>query len=250
MVLTSCEKVIDVDLNSANPQYVIEGELFAGDHPFTVHVAKTTDYYGKAPQEQVNDAVVLLKSSTGDSLVVPATGNGLYQLPSFIATAGTTYQLQVTAGGNTYTASSTLPQAVLIDSTKYEYEDGGFGDPGYEVTAYFNDPGDRSNYYRMLVTVNDTFLNEAEDLAVFNDKFNNGNLVKADYRKRFRLGDQIKIELRSIDKGVHDYFTSLEQILRNQNGPAPANPLSNFDGGVLGYFGAYSNSKVEVTIVE
>ena len=42
--LLSCEKVVNIDLNEAAPQYVVEGEVFEGTDTVRVLVSLTTDY--------------------------------------------------------------------------------------------------------------------------------------------------------------------------------------------------------------
>ncbi|MCB0535714.1 MAG: DUF4249 family protein, partial [Saprospiraceae bacterium] len=45
LACASCEKVIDVDLNSAAPRTVIEANLKEGDQQFQVLVYQTKDYF-------------------------------------------------------------------------------------------------------------------------------------------------------------------------------------------------------------
>lgn len=250
LLFSSCQKVIDVNLNDAAPQYVVEANLFEGTNAFNVHVAKTTDYFGTSPQQQVNDAIITLSDEAGNSVTIPFTGNGNYTIPAFTAVKGSIYKLEVQAGGNTFTASSKVVGAVPIDSVSFEYKEaeGAFLDAGYDVVCYLSDPAGDKNNYRLILTQNDTLQNKPNDLYLFDDKYNNGKLVKANYRQRFRPGDNLKFELRTMDDTVYEFYKTLANILSNQNGPAPANPLSNFSGGALGYFGAFSVSKAAITL--
>lgn len=249
MLFVSCEKVVNIDLNETDPMYVIEGEVFEGTNPLRVKIAKTTDYYGKAPQTLIDDATVVIGLPDGTTTTVPSTGNGIYILPDFNAIGGSTYTLKVQVEGQEFTASTVVPAAVPFDSINYEYDDAAadFIDPGYEVTAFITDPLEANNF-RAIVTVNDT----AQDgLALFDDKFNNGQTIELDPFDRFRLGDTITIELRTMDRPVYDFFTTLSEALSNgQGGPAPANPLTNIKGGALGYFGGFGVSKIGVRIRE
>jgi len=248
LLFTSCEKVIDVDLNNASPQYVVEGELYEGTDTVEVQVARTTDYYGRAPQVAIEDAVVLLSDNEGNSKNIPHVGNGRYELPNFTAVAGREYFLRVTTGDRVFTASSVMPFPVKIDSVTKEFKPVDFRKEGYEVAARFTDPGDQTNYYRMVYIINDTLQNTPDDLYLFNDKYNNGKPVKADLFRRFEKGDKIEFELRSMDERMFEFFTTLSEVLNNQNGPAPANPNSNIEGGALGYFGAFTSSTGKILI--
>jgi len=246
----SCEKVVNIDLNETDPQYVIEGKLFEGTNPVTVKVSRTTDYYNNKPQELVNDAEVLLFSDSGDSLVIPATGGGMYELPSFTASTGVSYRLRVRVGGREFNAISAMPAVVPIDSMEYEFEEEDFRDAGYEVAARFTDPADQKNNYRMLLWLNGEYQNKHEDISVFNDKFNNGKRIRADFFKRFNAGDTIEVALLTMDDAVYEYFFSLDELINNNNGPAPANPVTNITGGAQGYFGAFGRSRASVVIPE
>ena len=48
-----------------------------------------------------------------------------------------------------------------------------------------------------------------------------------------RDGDNIRLEVRAIDKRSYDYLYSM-QVMDN----AGTNPIANFTGGLLGYFSA------------
>src|SRR5690606_39711682 len=110
-----------------------------------------------------------------------------------------------------------------------------------EVGSRFTDPSGLASYYRLITMINDTLQNQPEYLYLLNDKFNDGRAVKADLFRRFKVGDKIAFELRGMDEQVADFFTSLNDVLNNQSGPAPANPNSNIQGGALGYFGAFTS---------
>ena len=43
-LLSSCTKVIDLNLNEADPKIVIEAELVSGTRDFTVKITKTSDF--------------------------------------------------------------------------------------------------------------------------------------------------------------------------------------------------------------
>ena len=55
-LLNSCTKVIDINLNEADPKIVIEAELISGTHDFTVKITKTTDFFNPGQPVTVADA--------------------------------------------------------------------------------------------------------------------------------------------------------------------------------------------------
>lgn len=248
LALTSCQKVVDIDLNDANKKIVIEAALSNGEQPFLVNITKTTDFYGKEQQVTVDNAEVTITNDDGTTFIVPSAEKGLYALTTFKGVPGHTYTLKVKANGTEYTAQSTMPYDVQIESLTYEYKEADLGEAGYQLKYTFSDPADQDNNYLMMLTVNDTLLENPADLLLFNDKKALGNVMGNDFYKRFKKGDKIQVELRGMDNEVYMYLSTLREILTNQNGPAPANPVSNIKGGALGYFGAFNTSKKQITI--
>lgn len=77
--LFSCQKVINVNLNDAKPQYVIEASMYEGTHDFKVKITQTTSYFEPQSVPLVNDAVVTLYDNNLNALPLTATGNGWYE---------------------------------------------------------------------------------------------------------------------------------------------------------------------------
>jgi hypothetical protein len=246
--LSSCEKVVNVDLNKAEDKYVIEAPLYEGDHPFKVRIFKTTDYYGISKQVGVNDAKVVIVGN-GDSIVVPPIAEGEYELSSYQAIAGEEYQLSVRSGEKLFSATTTIPPHLAVDSIGYEFKEADFQNEGFEIHFAFLDPAQQQNNYRIKLTVNDTVQTRAEDLFLFDDKYNDGKPVKVGPGKRFKNGDRIEAELLSLDRQTYSYFMGLYDVLNNQNGPAPANPVTNIQGGALGYFGGFTSLKKGLLVI-
>ena len=147
MLFASCEKVVDIDLNNASSQYVVEGEVYEGMDTVKVHVAKTTDYYGRSPQLQINTATVILSDNEGNNTNIPLVADGKYELPNFTGIAGRQYMLKVTVDGREFTAAATMQQPVNIDSVSKEYKEADFRKEGYEVAARFTDPGSQTRRF-------------------------------------------------------------------------------------------------------
>ena len=92
------------------------------------------------------------------------------------------------------------------------------------------------NYYRYKI-----YVNGDPDIAIYtdNDDFTDGRYVSRPFFSDSEIepGDQITMEMYNIDAGVHLYFYSLAQSGNGDEASAtPANPVSNFTGGCLGYF--------------
>ena len=241
LLIASCEKVIDVDLNSADPKTVIEANLQEGEHLFSVRVYQTKDYFSDEPTTYFDHAVVTLSDGSGETVTLVAAGEGLYDAP-VIAEAGKTYTLQVIHAGETFTASSTLPKVTELKQLSFKEIDLPGEENNLEVYVHFDDRAGERNFYRILVAVNDSL---EQDLQYFNDKYTDGNDVKWSLNNLYQKGDYLNVELRSTDEAAYEYYNTLAPILSGDTGTAPGNPISNWQGGALGYFIAYSSSSIE-----
>ncbi len=254
-LLSSCQKVIDVNLNDADPQYVIEAPMFEGVHDFKVHITKTTSYFDNENPTAVDGAVITLKDPNSSTITLTPQGMGWYQISNFNAIPMTTYQLDVFIDGKSFTANSSMPFRTSIDSlTTREF--GGFGPPNPDagtelLLVHLKDSVNVKNYYRVIITKNDTLLNKPIHYYIFDDMVRDGLQIDAPiFTSIFKKGDKVDVELLGMDAEVYDYFTTLSEVLSGDanTGAAPANPNSNFSNGALGYFAAYSSSKMSITI--
>ena len=114
---------------------------------------------------------------------------------------------------------------------------------GYVFSCNFTYPETEGHYFRIKLTLNGELF---QDIFLVDDWYDGGDNVDYDFSNYlFEKNDTMKVELLSIDKAVYDYFSTLNAVLLSVNtGPLfssiPDNPLTNFTGGALGYFGAYS----------
>lgn len=252
---SACQKVINVDLNAANPQYVIEANLLEGTNTFYVTISKTTNYFS-ANQDvpRVNNATVTISDGVNPSQTALLTIDGAYQIPNYTAVSDRTYYLTVSVDGKVFTSSAYLPVSPVMDSLTYQQFSGGFGPPGeapYLMTAHFKDSLGIKNYYRMLVTKNGDLQNKPFQLYLLDDQLRDGRYIDAPIFTSFcDLNDSMDVEMLSMDEHVFDYFQTLGDILTGDvnNSAAPANPNTNIKGGALGYFAAYSSTKKSVRI--
>ncbi len=250
ITLNSCRKIIDIDLNSSNPQFVIEGIVSNKSTLQTVTITKTLNFSDVTSFPKVSNAVVTISDNNAAPITLNLTTAGVYQTTSIIPTPGHTYELKVIVDGKTFIAKSTMPQPVILDSLNFLLQQS-FGpatDTNYAVIPKYMDPASFVNFYKLTQTVNS---NKDITIFPFNDNLNNGNVNKRplfsnndDYK--MLVGDTVTVELNSIDKNVYDYFVALSNIVATSGGPTttPANPTSNFSGGALGYFSAQTHYAV------
>jgi len=250
-LLYGCEKVIDVDLNEASPTLVIEGNLSFVDRHLKVKISTTGSYFDNDTPECVSGASVFLEDASDKRFEIDESAKGLYEKGNLNLKIDHEYKLIVKRQNITYTAVSTIPSVVKIDSLNYWYYSGErFYDDGYRIIMFFADPADRENYYRIKVFRNGQLENDINDLIVFDDSEIDGKKMLVRLRGQiFSKGDTAMIKFISIDEGVWRYFTTFNEVVNiNPGSPAPANPVSNFDNGALGYFSAWSHDSQKIIV--
>lgn len=249
---SACEKVIEFDLSESEEAFVIEAIINNSKQPFTVLVSKTAPYFGAKSNHPVSGAIVSVRAEKGKTKYFEEIEPGVYQLRGTIATAGFWYIIDVEYDGKTYNAKSFMNELVPIMDLSFSYFDGfGFFDSGYKVSTYIRDPAGSENYYRLKYFVNGRMADDHGEIALYSDQLFNGKDIGLSQRSQvFQETDTLTIELQSIDKAVYNYFSMLESISGGtmQQTASPANPVSNFNNGALGYFSAYTYDRKTVVI--
>jgi hypothetical protein len=257
LALTGCTKVIDLDLNTADPQIVVEADL--SDKPSekaTVSLSKTINFSQNNTFPPLSNAVVFIKNrTTGVTDTLKETSAGLYKGTKLVGVVGNTYDLTIQSGGKTITASSTIPRKVPFDTIAF-IRQALFGNERISMIPRFNDPVGVGDNYRYIVTTNGK---KATDLHIQNDALIDG---KVNGRPLFtggggppsqdglKVGDVIDFEFRCIDKGAYTYFETLQSGGGgpNSNSATPTNPVSNLNGAILGYFSAYTTQTKTIIV--
>ncbi len=252
-LFASCEKVIDVDLNEAAPEIVVEANISNSTSIGEVILSKTGAYFGASSIEKISDALVTIEDEFGDRFVLVEVEAGYYKTEAILLEAETTFKLTIEIEGEKYKSESKLNQAVLVDSLGYFYDDGfAFLDGGYSIEVFFIDPPEVKNYYRMNVYKNDTLVNEANNLILFDDRLIDGQALEVALQGFFfEPNDTIGVKLISLDEGAYEYYKTFQELTNvNPGSAAPANPTSNISNGALGFFSAWSSDTKWVVIKE
>jgi hypothetical protein len=235
--LFSCTKVINVNLNNANPNIVIEGIVSDAPGPYQVQLTQTVNFSDPNIFPPVTGATVKITDITvgiTDLLKELVPGNYVTQKLQQGLT-GHTYQLYVLSNGQAYTASSTMPAKVSLDSVTF-YSTNIFGTKSTSAIANFQDPAGIANYYTFTEYVNGQAINQTFN---FSDRLSDGKYIRRQLfndSSYINPGDQVSIEMHCVDNQVWQYFNTLGQAKgNNSQAITPANPLSNI---ALGYFSA------------
>ena len=251
-IITSCQKVIDVDLNDSNLQFVIEANYTAEDSTVRMRMTKTSSYFDSEPSPFINNAVATISDETGNSETLINLGGGNYILTDYVPNFNSTYSMSVLNDGVTYTSSTFLPNIVPLNGVTYEFSPGFFSSgEGYFTYLNYNDPAGVENYYFALLTRNGYVKNQISNFILSDDQVTDGNTVERPMfiDSLFELGDTVEIELRSVDQNVFEYYDEVQSIaVAGQASAAPANPPKMWSNGAFGYFAAYGNDRNSVII--
>ena len=249
ILLFGCKKVIDVKLKNATQQTIISGEVNNLSGPYKVTISKSVDFTSDNNFPPVSAAFVTI-TGNGITDTLSEDGPGIYLTKNLIGKPGKVYSLLVKAEGNTYTATSTMPDPVLLDSLTFLL---GRSENIYAV-ANFQDPKETDNYYQFVQYVNGEKFKNGRGNSLFDDRLSNGRYISMalyDDSSDIKPGVTLTVQMNCIDKYVYNYLNELLQISGNGGGfssPTPANPQSNISGGALGYFSANTVSYKTVKI--
>jgi hypothetical protein len=237
--IIGCTKIINVDLKNATPQLVIEGTVTNGS-PAQVNILKTVQFSSSNVFPAVSGAIVTITDNAGGNFTLAETAAGTYTNSSLIGVPGRTYNMSVALNGATYTATSTMPAQVNLDTLLFE-KIAFIPKNIWIVKPKYKDPDGFGNYYRFIEKINNV---RNPTIWIFDDRLNNNGvstrpLIQAD--STINAGDTIEVEMQCIDRNIFRYFTVLQNFQRNST--TPANPDTNISGNVLGYFSAHTSQK-------
>jgi len=243
--LSSCEKVIQLDLNSSTARIVIQGNVYDRPGPYLVRISKSVNFDQPSDYPPVTGAKVQISDNAGQTEVLTESSSGTYVTAKLRGIPGRTYSLSVQAENEIYQASSFMPYAVNPDSIYFSSS----LFSGEKVTIVrFNDPQVFTNYYHLIYFINNI---QQKEFYILDDELFQGTTIKyslypRDSDIKLVKGDNVTVWLESIDHGVYEYFRTATSD--DGQSASPANPVSNISNGALGYFNACSVRKISSTV--
>ena len=248
--LTSCEKVINLDLNSTDPIIVVDGQV---TNSLTVGSIVKLSYTNKVNSNNnivpLIGATVTIQEDNGTAHSLPEVSNGVYRNANLIGITGKTYNLKVVTNGVTLTSSSKMPTMVNFDSLVVE-DFPNFGKTVKVVTPFYKDPNGLGNNYNLLMFKNGRLI---KDAFAYDDSFIDGKkvtfpLIYSREKDEFKKGDIIEVVMNCIDYDNYKYWFSFSQSSTGSPQAVPNNPISNIKGNAIGVFGANTYQKRNVVI--
>lgn len=249
--LVSCQKVISVKLNSSETKYVITGKVTDQPGECLVSITRTKDFSEDNQFPGVSGATVTVDHD-GVVTTLPETEAGSYSTGSITGEPGHTYLMTVQIGSETFSASSTMPQPVDLDSMYVSNEP--LSNKKY-ITVVYRDPLNIANYYHFI-----QYINGRKEQTIFasDDEFTDGQRVRSqlnynndtdDSTRDIKSHDSVSIDMICNDAAVYKYWYSLSNGATGANQSAtPANPVSNISGGALGYFSAQTIRRKSIKV--
>jgi hypothetical protein len=262
ILLSGCEKVVNIDLNETETRLVVEGWIYNDAGPHWVELSQTTSYFKPESSPRVRGAVLIISDNQGQIDTLQETTPGKYETGHLVGVPGRTYQLRISYSGKGYSAETYLPPVVPIDSLGFiPAEDFAFGgeEGKYLVTFFAIEPQPEKNWYRFnlykysAITQKDSLVNDKSgSWIITDDTALKGEVSNLPFEYPFDPGDSVFVEMLSLDRPSYDYLLALQTQLTGDGGmfsPPPANPASNISGKALGYFGASSRVRRGIRIV-
>jgi hypothetical protein len=256
IILSSCEEVIKVDLNSSDPAFVVEAIIYQ-DSVALVRLTSTSSYFSFEESEVIENASIKISDGTS-SEELSYTGNGYYRGNTIIGTEEKTYEIEIMHEGNIYKGLSYLPKKTDIISISYGKSDevnlfNPYGETMFTIESEFIDDPGIDNFYMvrfildgqvlknsLYVLTEHNAVNGALDISDINST-DNDTIRFSEWM--FYEGGEAEVQIFSIDKSVYNYFVQLNDVLywkRRFMPPTPYNPVSNINNGALGYFAAWA----------
>lgn len=258
-LLFGCEKVVDVDLNTAPPRLVIEASInWLRDTPGNIQAVKlsTTTNYFSEEIPPVTNAEVFITNSEGTTFTFTQIDQpGLYICADFVPVVNENYTLTVMYDGEIYT--STEPLLATPEVTRVEQRnDGGILGDEIEVKFFYNDIPNETNFY--FLGIIDPYK-VIPEYGVLEDRFfENNEMFGLYFSEELKTGDTLTFTMNGISQNYFNYLNILLSQAGNNAGPfsTPTSTVrgniinqTNFDNYALGFF-RLSQTEVNEYIIE
>lgn len=235
-VLSSCEDVIDVELDNGKTLLVVEGMLTDEIKDQKIILSTTAPYFNNAKPPRVSGAFVELREydPSGtlivvDTLVEQVANSGEYFTQKISkGSIGNKYDLRINALGESYQSTSTMQRIPEIDSLVFIYESYPIPElTGYHAYYYGPETPGLGDNYLFRVYKNGKLYDNPNELYFASDELVDGNYIgKVDITPEpFEKGDTISVEMYTTSRDQYYFFVELSKQVNN--GGIFANPPAN-----------------------
>ena len=261
IVLTSCEEVVNIPLETAKPKLVVDASIkwqkgTAGNEQL-IKLSNTSNFYNNNIPK-VSNAIVFITDDNGMiyNFIEDVANAGNYWCYNFTPELNLNYTLTIIYNGETFTANEKLMPCPNITNIE-QNNNGGFTGEDIEVKYFFDDIVNEENYYLFRFESSENLIPE---LDVLEDTFFQNNEMFAYYsNEKLKTGTNLDFTLYGISKNYYNYVNIILGIAGNNGGSPFTTPpatvrgniinQTNFDNFALGYFNL-SETDVRNYIVE
>ncbi|HLX93046.1 MAG TPA: DUF4249 domain-containing protein [Puia sp.] len=239
--LVSCQKIVHLNLNTSAPETVIEGIVNDSAQNNSVIISRSVGFYQDNIFPSVLNAKVTISDNTGFTDSLTENSPGIYITHLLRGIPGNTYTLSVHMGDTVYSAVSTMPGRVPLDSVTFS-QNSGFRRQTITTLVNFQDPPGQKNYYQFNLFINNVQF--TKEIFVFDDRLSDGKYIQLNLRTDsayIQSGDLVLVQMNCVDENTYNYFSQLRQAISTgtfNTDASPANPATNLAGGAFGFFSA------------
>lgn len=261
IMFSSCETIIDPNLESAEPILVVDAWINNKQETQLIKLTKTQAYFDQSLPIGVTGAQVTIEDSNGKiyAFIESSAGNYMWTPPSGenFGAVGLDYTLRITAEGTDYSSSTRMGKVPPIDSITFRLEEGNqLITDLYLAEFWAVDPPEKGNTYWIKTYKNEILLNKPEEINLAYDAaFSRGgnftgvnfiapirtaiNPFEQDERNRFKspyvVGDSLFVELHSLSEASFDFMTQLVLQTNRPGGFAElfSTPLGNLSTNIV-----------------
>lgn len=279
--LASCEKEVNIKLNTGEPTLVVEGAIETGLPPY-VFLTTSVGYFAKIDLETLQNSFVHgaeVTISNGDTTLplqevnIDSAG---YQFtvytfenflnPPMVGEIEKFYTLTIHYNGQTYTSTTKIPNPKGIDSMQgiAPAEPPENNPDVVQLLIYFSDPDTLGNNFRYFTQRNSDLMYPGYS-SVYDDELING---KKDFKVTltaggsrasspnfdstgfFYKGDTITLKWCAIDRAVFDFYRTYEYAIGTIGSPfaSPINVKTNISNGALGIWAGYGATYTTIVV--
>ncbi|KIO51762.1 DUF4249 domain-containing protein [Flavobacterium hibernum] len=256
LLFLSCDKVVELDLESGDPKIVIDAEIIwekgTSGNQQSIKITRMAPYYSPTTPK-VSGAQVRVENSKGDVFTFNESEPGLYVCTNFVPVIDMEYKLFVNVDGQTLTATEKLIAVPPVEKIDQEFMADVTGEDLIVVTFYYKDPANQANYY--LTDYKSDILPFPEYTST-SDEFVNGNEINEKFTDTdLKPGKVLDITHRGVSKNFYNYMNLILEVT-NSN-PFAATPgnirgniinTTNANNFALGYFRVCEANKINYVV--
>ncbi|WPR71227.1 DUF4249 domain-containing protein [Flavobacterium sp. NG2] len=234
LFLSSCEEVVNIDLDTATPRLVIEASIkwkkgTTGKEQ-KIKLTTTTSFYS-SQIPTVSGAIITVKNSSNTTFNFVEIGKtGEYLCTNFTPVINEKYTLNINLNGVNYTATETLKSVAPIEEIVQNNE-GGFTGKDIQLKTFFTDPAAETNYYLYQYSYTDKIT---QSFYGDEDTFFQGNrFFSLSQSDEIKKGDEITVTHYGISKTYYNYMNVLISIAGGGGGGPFQSPPATVRGNII-----------------